>query len=99
MLRYLIVDGMFHGTGLRDAVEGGFIEPNLLGLPTEFVLQLESWLKKYENEHVNGFRDLEAVRRLDESGLKIASILVNLLPESQITYFSAATMEKTLLNR
>ncbi len=97
MFRYLIVDGMFHGTGLRDGAEGGFIDQSVLDLPNEFLLRLNSWLGRYESEHLNGFTNLEAVRGLDETGFKIASTLAKLLPESKITYCSAATMKKTII--
>jgi hypothetical protein len=32
MYHYLTVDGYFHGTGIRDSVEGGFVELELLAI-------------------------------------------------------------------
>ncbi len=97
MFRYLIVDGMFHGTGVRDGAEGGVIDLSLLDLPPKFKLRLDSWLDRYESEHLEGFSNLEAVRKLDQLGLEIASTLAKLMPDSKITYCSAATMEKTII--
>ena len=47
MNRYLVIDGMLNGTGIRDYYEGGYVEPQELNLSLELKERLEAWLSRY----------------------------------------------------
>jgi len=91
-MQYLIVDGMLSGTGIRDAVEGGYIEHDDLGLSSSLSARISSWLACYEESHYEQFQDSKQVGYLDAEGLKICSLLQSELPDSKISYFSNARM-------
>ena len=56
-IRKLIVDGMLSGTGVRDGVAGGYVEPNELGLSGPLTKRLNNWLRGFENAHYRQFVD------------------------------------------
>ena len=93
-MRYLIVDGMLSGTGVRDAVSGGYVLLAELGLSPSVVEVLTSWLARYEAAHYRQFDDPGEVTALDDIGLKLCDRLAQELPGSKVGYFSAARMEK-----
>ena len=86
--RYLTVDGMLSGTGIRDSVAGGYIEPLKLGLPKSFVERVEQWLRRYENAHYTGFEDKTDCTVLDREGISISVELQEKLPQSKVEYYS-----------
>ena len=45
-MRYLIVDGMLSGTGVRDAVSGGYVGLAELGLSQNAVEMIANWLAR-----------------------------------------------------
>jgi hypothetical protein len=47
-MRYLTIDGMCSGTGIRDSVTGGYICPSELGLSEGLVARIDRWVKRYE---------------------------------------------------
>ena len=94
-MRYLIVDGMLSGTGVRDALEGDYVELAELGISQNLKDDITSWLARYELAHYARFDDPRVVDALDAAGLKLRDRLANELPEAKIEYFSAARI-KTL---
>jgi hypothetical protein len=90
--RYLIVDGMLSGTGIRDAVEGGYIDPEQLGISQEIIGDIASWLARYEHAHYFQFADSEEVETLDREGRHLCERLRAELVNSKIEYFSSAKM-------
>jgi hypothetical protein len=90
--RYLIVDGMLSGTGIRDAVEGGYIDPEQLGISQEIIDDIASWLGRYEHAHYFQFADWEEVETLDREGMNLCKRLRTELVDSKIEYFSSAKM-------
>lgn len=95
-MKYLVVDGMLNGTGIRDKYEGGYISVDALHLPRELRERITTWLKKYEQEHYNGYLDIAKVNELDAVGIKIAEDIKS-ITKYKITYFSNATgIEKQL---
>jgi hypothetical protein len=90
MPKYLTVDGMLSGTGIRDSVSGGYIAPNKLGLSKELVLQLTGWLNRYETSHYSGFSDRVEVAQLDTEGMRIADQIQIQLRVAKVLYYSHA---------
>ena len=60
-MKYLIVDAMFSGTGIRDSVEGGYIKLDELGMSDELIVKINSWLSRYENEHYYKYKNKCAI--------------------------------------
>jgi hypothetical protein len=93
-MRYLMIDGMLSGTGVRDAVDGGYVELAELGLSPNFLDIFAIWLARYETAHYKQFDDPREVEALDSIGLELCDLLAQELPESKIEYFSAARMKE-----
>ncbi len=91
--RYIVVDGMLSGTGIRDTVVGGSIEPNDLGLSLELIAHIREWLKRYEEEHFAGLVDRIELDALDQEGIEISQSLQLELPKSKVSYYSHARCE------
>ncbi len=96
-MRYLTIDGMLSGTGIRDSVAGGYIEPPKLGLSTELVAQIEEWVKRYEQAHYLQFCDKNVNEELDQEGVAISRLLRDELPDVKIEYYSNANMRKIII--
>lgn len=94
MNNYLVIDGMLNGTGIRDPYETGYIEPEKLGLSDGVIKKLRDWLRRYANQHFEGYSDKRVVAVLDLEGIEISKLIKNELPESKISYFSDALMSK-----
>ncbi len=91
-MRYLTVDGMLSGTGIRESVEGGYLEPSELGVSRELSERIVLWLRAYEEAHFGQFGDKKQNAKLDEEGLLICRLLEHELPDAKIEYFSSADM-------
>lgn len=96
-MQYLIVDGMLSGTGVRDAVEGGYVSLSSLALSESLKEDLNLWLKEYENEHYSSYSDSSRIIELDEQGLRLAKQLKAELNECKIGYYSAALNKSMLI--
>jgi hypothetical protein len=93
-MRYLTVDGMFSGTGVRNSFEGGYIEPDELGLSSNLSAKITQWLKGYEDAHYMQYKDKTQVAELDAEGIEICKMIKNELPDSKIEYYSSAETRK-----
>ena len=91
-MRYLTVDGVLSGTGVRDAVAGGYIEPGELGLSPQLRAKIKAWLARYEDAHYRQFQDAKEVANLDAKGIEICREMRGEIPDSKIDYFSSARM-------
>lgn len=91
-MRYLTVDGMLSGTGVRDTVEGGYLEHGELGLSPAFSDRISQWVARYEDCHYRDFQNAGQVGDLDAEGMEICRLLQCEIPDSKIQYFSAAKM-------
>lgn len=91
---YLTIDGCISGTGIRNAVSGGFIDPHSLSVSAGLTEQIEQWVKDYEQAHYRQFDDEQENERLDAQGLAIRSQLTKEIPDSKIDYFSESKMRK-----
>ena len=93
-MRYLTVDGMLSGTGIRDSLTGKYLDPNEVGLSSELVRRIEKWVIDYETAHYLQFNDEAENQRLDQEGIEIARQAQSQLPEMKVEYFSNAQMKK-----
>lgn len=93
-MRYLVIDANPHGTGIRDGYEGGYIDPDTLGLTADIVHKIQGWLIRYESEHYNGYTNDELVNQLDEEGKEIALEIGKQSGEAKISYYSDARLTK-----
>ncbi len=93
----LIVDGMLSGTGIRDAVVGGYLEPNEIGVSESLCVQISTWLERYEDAHFHQFESESINEELDKVGVEIAKKLANELSAASVRYFSSANMEEVKL--
>ena len=96
-MSYLTVDGMLSGTGIRDSVAGGYLEPSQLNLSQSLVRQIERWLTQYEEAHYAGFSDRADAEKLDAEGIGIAQQIQRELPQSKVEYYSHAQSAKVPL--
>lgn len=96
-MHYLTVDGMLSGTGIRNSVAGGYIDPSKLGISRGLIEKINQWLIRYERSHYNQFTDKNENKILDQEGLKITKQLQNELPGSKIEYYSSAELRKFAL--
>ena len=93
-MRYLTVDGMLSGTGVRDTVAGGYLDPHEVGLSASLVRRIEKCLLEYEAAHYHQFVDKAEKERLDQEGVAISRGVRGELPGVQVEYFSHAEMRK-----
>lgn len=94
MIKYLVVDGMLHGTGVRDYYGGGYVQPELLDVSSRLKERLRSWLIKYEEEHYNNYSNKEKIDELDLEGINIAKALKEELQDCKISYYSNASLQR-----
>jgi len=90
--KYLVVDGMLSGTGIRDAVNGGYINLANLDIPENLINRINLWLSRYADAHFMGFNDEKLTISLDLEGVQIRNLLRLELKECKIEYFSSAKM-------
>jgi hypothetical protein len=50
-MRYLTIDGMLSGTGIRDSLAGGYLDLEEVGLSLELVQRIQKWVIEYETAH------------------------------------------------
>ena len=93
-MRYLTVDGMLSGTGIRDSLTGKYLDPSEVGFPSELVRRIEKWIIDYETAHYSQFNDEAENQRLDQEGIEIARQAQSQLPEMKVEYFSNADLKK-----
>ena len=89
-MRYLLVDGMMSGTGIRDAVEGGYLDPKDLELSEPLVRRISLWLLAYEEAHLEQYSDKDNIAALDAEGRKIRDQVREELPDAKVSYYSDA---------
>ncbi|MGN6437500.1 MAG: hypothetical protein ACTHMM_13250 [Agriterribacter sp.] len=94
---YLVIDAALSGTGIRNKYEGGYINPQDLGLSLSIKQRLKEWVTKYANEHYNGFTNEKLIKELDQEGREISIVIKNELSEAKIEYFSNAKMTNEMV--
>lgn len=93
-MHHLIIDGMLSGTGIRDALNGGYLEPSAIGLSKTLRDRLEKWHSKYEEAHFSGYGDSVCIETLVREGFEIVELAKQELPKVVIEYYSDAKMQK-----
>ena len=88
-----LIDGMLSGTGVRDAINGGYVDPAALGLSDQLRRSLASWQAQYEEAHVAGF-PADRVSELDADGLVLAARVGEELAGAKVGYFSNGLMKR-----
>jgi len=91
---FLTIDGMLSGTGIRDAANGGYLEPGELGISEALQHRIGLWLSSYEDAHFHEYKDSERNITLDQEGIAISKMIRDELPNADVTYFSNASMRK-----
>jgi hypothetical protein len=86
----MVIDGMLSGTGIRDGVNGGYLEPSELGVSERLEQRISAWLSRYENAHFHNYEDQDINKVLDQEGADIARELAVELPSVTVKYFSNA---------
>ena len=89
----LLIDGMMSGTGIRDAINGGYVEPADLGLSRELANDIEHWVGEYGAAHIRG-HPVQLVAELDCAGLAILSRVQDELPMRKLGYYSDGRLER-----
>ena len=84
---------MLSGTGIRDAVKGGYVELTELNISDSLIEKISEWQKKYEEAHFFQFSDEFINNNLDNEGIKISKMIKQELPNVRIEYFSNADMK------
>ena len=87
------MDGMLSGTGVRDAIRGGYVEPVTIGLSPSLAIEIKAWQRSYEEAHFAGF-PVAVVAALDREGLALTSRAQAELGNKTIEYFSNGRMER-----
>ena len=82
-----LIDGMLSGTGVRDAISGGYVEPEAIGLSDSLAAELVAWQQRYEDAHFADFPE-DVVAELDGEGLVLASRADAELRGRNVGYFS-----------
>ena len=93
MAAEFLIDGMMSGTGIRDAINGGYVEPSDLGLSSELTGDIERWVEEYRMAHMQGHPDHD-VAELDRVGLSIMARVQNELPTQKLGYYSDGRLER-----
>ncbi|MBS1660273.1 MAG: hypothetical protein JST68_04400 [Bacteroidetes bacterium] len=96
MNRYLVIDGMLNGTGIRDYYEGGYINPADLNLSPGLLQLINEWLLKYWDASYLNYNDMSLVDALDAEGERIARLVEGELG-GKVWYYSDATQQKKML--
>lgn len=96
-MKYLVVDALLNGTGIRDYYNSGYIEPESLHLSATVINQLNDWLLRYANEHYAGYINDDLIDELDREGKEIALKIRNELREVKIEYCSDAKLTKEMI--
>ncbi len=90
----LLVDGLLSGTGLRDAIKGGYIMPISLGISTGLVTAFAEWVAEYERAHFQDYNDADVIASLDVRGMALAARLALERPDQTVGYYSSALLER-----
>ncbi|GMM93282.1 hypothetical protein [Qipengyuania sp. MTN3-11] len=88
-----LIDGMLSGTGIRDAVNGGYVDPTSIGISGAALEHLNQWQKFYEQAHFAGF-PVDKVTELDEQGLLLTKEISKANPDKTFAYFSDGLMKR-----
>ncbi len=89
-MRYLVVDAMMSGTGIRGAFQGGYLGLSELGLSPGLIDDFARWLAKYDLARSRQYGNTRENRRLDTAGIELCKRVMVEIPDSKVEYFSDA---------
>jgi hypothetical protein len=84
------LDGELSGTGVRDAIKGGYLDLQDLPLSDRLRSDISKWQQKYEDAHFHSFEDAATNERLDKEGVELARRLKREIPDAEVVYYSSA---------
>jgi hypothetical protein len=93
----LLVDGMLSGTGVRDAINGGYLEPRELKLSADLSAALAAWVSEYRLLHMEGYVDAATIEHLDQAGRALATRLAAERRDHLVGYYSDALLQRIAL--
>jgi len=96
-MKYLVVDALFNGTGIRDYYTGDYLKPETLNLEAVTTIKIHDWLFRYKSEHHKGYINDDVINELDREGREIALKIKNELLEVKIEYYSDARMTREIM--
>lgn len=93
MRRALLVDGMLSGTGIRDPLNGGFIDLAELELSPSFVEALDAWVADCAKAHFQGHKP-DVISALDQRGMALAIRLAEERAGDDVGYYSDGLLKR-----
>ena len=93
-MKYLVVDAMMSGTGLRDLYDGGYIVLADLGLSQGLIDDFGQWLVDYSQARFGQFSDTRVIEHLDSTGIELSKRVMAEVPDTKVDYFSDALCRK-----
>jgi hypothetical protein len=88
-----LIDGMLSGTGVRDAINGGYVDPVQAGLSQKLSDDVSAWQRRYESAHYAGLPE-DVVSSLDLEGLELTSRAKGELGEAAVGYYSHGRLKR-----
>lgn len=95
-MTYLLVDGMYGGTGIRNVIEGGYVDISDLNISLKLQEDISNWLELYAKAHFDQYANRGDIDILDKKGIEICKELRKELSNHKIEYFSDALMKKII---
>lgn len=89
----LLVDGMMSGTGIRDAINGGYVELADLNLSESLAREIRDWQSDCRTVHIEGHPS-DRVSVLDEEGLSLMARVQAELPNKSVGYYSDGLLKR-----
>ena len=93
MMTHYIIDGELSGTGVRDAVEGGYVDLAEIGLSDALAADIADWVERYEDLHFRGF-PADELAVLDEEGVALTARVQAEVPGKRFAYYSHGQMKQ-----
>src|SRR5438105_3647612 len=93
------LDGELSGTGVRDAINGGYLDLQDLPLSAGLRSAISEWQRKYEDAHFHSFEDADTNGRLDREGIALARSLKHEMSDAEVVYFSSAYLREIPLSQ
>ena len=92
MMTHYIIDGELSGTGVRDAVESGYVGLAEIGLSDALAADIADWAKRFEDMHFRGFPPDE-LAILDQEGAALTARAKTEVPGKRFAYYSHSQMK------
>ncbi|MEP3893167.1 MAG: hypothetical protein ABJN52_04130 [Litorimonas sp.] len=93
-MKYLTVDAMPTGTGVRDSLGGGFYSLEELNVPSYLIEEFATWIANYKMVIQSATPKAIDIEQLDRVGLGLCRKLSSELSDVKVEYFSEGKSEK-----